>query len=114
MAIEDAQPPARTAGEVGWHVSQYIISAPVPGTDNVAIANLFKGTCAEYTPLDLKVNQWGDSPLIQSESTGSLPIDSLSARMSSKPKRFRLGVTTELSSCRPAQLHHGMHIFLGI
>ncbi|MBR2683841.1 MAG: hypothetical protein IKE22_11320, partial [Atopobiaceae bacterium] len=45
--------PSRTAGEVGWHVSRYNLSAPVPGTRYVAIANLFKGTCARYTPIEL-------------------------------------------------------------
>ena len=48
---DEKQP--RTAGEAGWHVSRYNVSAPVPDTKNVAIANLFKGTCAEYTPLEL-------------------------------------------------------------
>lgn len=42
----------RTAGEAGWHVSRYNLSAPVPGTKKVAIANLFRGTCAEYTPIE--------------------------------------------------------------
>ena len=42
-----------TAGEAGWHVSRYNVSAPVPGTKNVAIANLYKGNCAEYNPLEL-------------------------------------------------------------
>lgn len=45
--------PSRTAGEDGWHVSRYNLSAPVPGTRYVAIANLFKGTCARYTPIEL-------------------------------------------------------------
>ena len=44
---------ARTAGEAGWHVSRYNLTAPVPNTKNVAIANLFKGNCAEYTPLEM-------------------------------------------------------------
>lgn len=44
---------ARTAGEADWHVSRYNLTAPVPGTRNTAIANLFKGTCAEYTPLEM-------------------------------------------------------------
>ena len=44
---------SRTATEAGWHVSRYNLSAPVPGTENVAIANLFKGNCAEYTPFEL-------------------------------------------------------------
>ena len=42
-----------TAGEAGWHVSRYNLSAPVPNSKMVAIANLFKGTCAEYTPIEL-------------------------------------------------------------
>lgn len=45
--------PARTAGEAGWHVSRYNISAPVPESNMVAIANLYKGNCAEYTPIEL-------------------------------------------------------------
>ncbi|MBO4365266.1 MAG: radical SAM protein [Eggerthellaceae bacterium] len=55
MAFENTTPeqPSRTAGEAGWHVSRYNLSAPVPGTKNVAIVNLFKGNCAEYTPLEL-------------------------------------------------------------
>ena len=43
----------RTAGQAGWHVSRYNISAPVPESKNVAIVNLFKGNCAEYTPIEL-------------------------------------------------------------
>lgn len=43
----------RTAGEAGWRISRYNLTAPVPGKDAVAIANLFKGTCAEYSPLEL-------------------------------------------------------------
>ena len=43
----------RTAGEAGWHYSRYNLSAQVPGKDAVAIANLFRGTCAEYNPLEL-------------------------------------------------------------
>ncbi|MBQ9042511.1 MAG: SPASM domain-containing protein [Eggerthellaceae bacterium] len=43
----------RTAGEAGWHASRYNLVTAVPGTKNVAIANLFKGNCAEYTPIEL-------------------------------------------------------------
>lgn len=43
----------RTAGEAGWHVSRYNLMAPVPNSRNVAIANLFKGVCAEYTPIEI-------------------------------------------------------------
>ena len=37
----------RTAGEAGWRLSRYNLSASVPGKDTVAIVNLFKGICAE-------------------------------------------------------------------
>ena len=47
------QQPSRTAAEAGWHVSRYNLSARVPGTKKVAIANLYKGTCAEYTPIEM-------------------------------------------------------------
>ncbi len=43
----------RTAAEAGWHVSRYNLSAPVPDKKAVAIANLYKGTCAEYSPIEL-------------------------------------------------------------
>lgn len=49
---ETEQDTTRTAGEAGWHVSRYNLTAPVPGTNNVAIANLFKGNCAEYNVLE--------------------------------------------------------------
>ena len=49
----DTQPTVRTAGEAGWRYSRYNLSAQVPGKDAMAIANLYKGTCAEYTPLEL-------------------------------------------------------------
>lgn len=44
---------ARTAGEAGWHVSRYNLMAQIPGTKMTAIANLFKGNCAEYTPIEM-------------------------------------------------------------
>lgn len=45
--------PQRTAAEAGWHVSRYNLSAPVPGKNALAIANLYKGTCAEYNSIEL-------------------------------------------------------------
>ena len=51
--MEKEQTSVRTAGEAGWHVSRYNLSAPVPGKDAIAITNLYKGTCAEYSPLEL-------------------------------------------------------------
>lgn len=51
--MEKDQAAVRTAGEAGWRISRYNLSAPVPGKDAMAIANLYKGTCAEYTPLEL-------------------------------------------------------------
>lgn len=50
---KDQAAPSRTAGEAGWHVSRYNISAPIPDTNLTAIANLFKGNCARYTPIEL-------------------------------------------------------------
>ena len=46
-------PSARVAGETGWHESRYNLRAQVPGSKNVAIVNLYRGTCAEFTPLEL-------------------------------------------------------------
>lgn len=48
-----AQEAVRTAKEAGWHISRYNLSAPVPGKSSVAIANLYKGICAEYSPVEL-------------------------------------------------------------
>ena len=50
---QDAKDEACTAGEAGWHVSRYNLMAPLPDSKNVAIANLFKGNCAEYTPIEM-------------------------------------------------------------
>ncbi len=43
----------RTAAQAGWHVSRYNLSAKVPDSPYIAIANLYKGTCAKYTPIEL-------------------------------------------------------------
>jgi len=43
----------RTAGEAGWHVSRYNLFAKVPDTKMTAIANLYAGNCAEYTPIEM-------------------------------------------------------------
>ena len=40
----------RTAGEDGWHLSRYNIATKLPGTDQMVIANLFRGNCAVYGP----------------------------------------------------------------
>ena len=44
---------SRTAGEAGWHVSRYNISAPVPEKNAIVIANLLKGNCAAYSSLEM-------------------------------------------------------------
>ncbi|MBQ9004410.1 MAG: radical SAM protein, partial [Eggerthellaceae bacterium] len=44
---------SRTAGEAGWHVSRYNLFAKVPDTKMTAIANLYAGNCAEYTPIEM-------------------------------------------------------------
>ena len=48
-----AEDTSRTAGEAGWHVSRYNLMASVPDSKMTAIANLFKGNCAEYTPIEM-------------------------------------------------------------
>ena len=48
----EAPKTVRTAGEAGWHTSRYNLFARVPGTNRTVIANLFKGTCAEYSPIE--------------------------------------------------------------
>ena len=53
MAEESSAQTSRTAGEAGWHVSRYNLSAKIPDSKNVAIANIYKGVCAEYTPIEL-------------------------------------------------------------
>jgi len=44
---------SRTAVEAGWRVSRYNLTAKVPDSKNAVIANLYKGTCAEYTPIEM-------------------------------------------------------------
>ena len=43
----------RTAGEAGWRLSRYNLTAAVPGTDKTAVANLFKANCVIYGPEEL-------------------------------------------------------------
>lgn len=45
--------PQKTAADVGWRISRYNLFAQVPDSKMTAIANLYKGTCAEYTPIEL-------------------------------------------------------------
>ncbi len=51
--INERSEARRTAGEAGWHVSRYNLSAPVPGKNSTVIANLFKGVCAEYSAIEM-------------------------------------------------------------
>ena len=53
QAKDDQVVEKRTASEAGWSLSRYNLNALVPGKNVVAIANLFKGTFAEYSPLEL-------------------------------------------------------------
>ena len=43
----------KTAGEAGWRVSRYNVAAKIPDSDRIAVANLFRGTCGAYTPIEL-------------------------------------------------------------
>lgn len=45
--------PGRSAGEAGWRISRYNLYAVVPGTEMTAVANLFKGVCSEFTPIEM-------------------------------------------------------------
>jgi len=57
QAKQPAHGPAakkRTAGEAGWRLSRYNLTAPVPGKKGSdIIVNLFRGTVAEYNPVEL-------------------------------------------------------------
>lgn len=53
MTDNSSRETKRTAAEAGWHVSRYNLQAPLPDTGKMAIANLYKGTCAEYGPIEL-------------------------------------------------------------
>lgn len=50
---QDQEKKDRTAGEAGWRQSCYNLSARIPGTDKMVIANLFRGICAVYNPIEL-------------------------------------------------------------
>ena len=43
----------RTAAEAGWHLSRYNIQTRIPETGKTVIVNLLKGTCLEYSPIEL-------------------------------------------------------------
>lgn len=43
----------RTAADAGWHISAYNLTAKVPDSHNTIIVNLYKGTCAEYNPVEM-------------------------------------------------------------
>jgi|GEM_PF-6134718 len=45
--------PAKTAAEVGWHVSRYNVSAKVQGVDGLVIYNTLRRTCAAFSSLEL-------------------------------------------------------------
>ena len=51
--VESQDQANRTTADAGWHVSRYNLFAQVPDTKMTAIANLFAGNCAEYTPIEM-------------------------------------------------------------
>lgn len=51
--MAEEQRVTRTASEAGWHLSRYNIRTRVPETDKTVIVNLLKGTCLEYSPIEL-------------------------------------------------------------
>ena len=48
----DMENTSRTAGEAGWRLSRYNLAAVVPDKDQIVIANLMRGNCAVYSPLE--------------------------------------------------------------
>ena len=52
---EPADAPPHTAAREGWHVSRYIVAARIPGDGQgrFAVANLSRGSCGAYPPLEL-------------------------------------------------------------
>ncbi|MBO4905824.1 MAG: radical SAM protein [Bacteroidaceae bacterium] len=52
--MDGSQPEkTQTAKEAGWRQSRYNLSAQLPGTNKTVIVNLFRGTCAVYSPVEL-------------------------------------------------------------
>lgn len=45
----------RTAAQAGWHVSRYIVTAPIPNTKKTALFNTYTRRCGEYTPIELYI-----------------------------------------------------------
>ena len=43
----------RTSSEAGWRISRYNLSAPIPGSGKIAIANLYAGTCGSYNMAEM-------------------------------------------------------------
>jgi uncharacterized protein len=48
-----AERKTRTAGEAGWRLSRYNLTADIPGTDRTAVANLYKANCVVFGPEEL-------------------------------------------------------------
>lgn len=51
--MAEEQHVTRTAAEAGWHLSRYNIRTMIPETGKTVIVNLLKGTCLEYSPIEL-------------------------------------------------------------
>lgn len=48
-----AERKTRTAGEAGWRLSRYNLTADIPGMDRTAVANLYKANCVVFGPEEL-------------------------------------------------------------
>ena len=68
------------AGEAGWHISRYNLSATNPETGRTIIANLYRGSCFEYTSLELCLLEEletlpADHPLIEVFAKRGIIVD---------------------------------------
>lgn len=51
--MDEVRNHTRTAGEAGWYVSRYNLSARLPESDMTVFVNLLRGTCEELSPLEV-------------------------------------------------------------
>ena len=98
----------RTAGEAGWHASRYNLFATVPGSDNVAIVNLFKGNCAEYTPIEVFLLSMVE------ELSEHLVLTMHEGQIHVAPKSFSVAQPMHYSMPRHGTASHGHRLRLAI
>ncbi len=91
----------RTAGEAGWRLSRYNLTAVVPGTDKTAVANLFRANCVVYGPEEMYLlseaeNLPEDHPIL-----GQFRIHGLISEARAKTTVLKAGCEVRASSRSP-------------